>query len=65
MPDTRFTAEFWIDKEGYLTGRVRFPQSDAATLEALSEIIDQFARRLECQHYEVLNMLRKQGENAR
>lgn len=64
MTDTRFTAEFHIDREGYLVGKVRLPKSDAATLEALSEIIDQFAKRLEVPHYQVLNLLRKQGENA-
>jgi hypothetical protein len=64
MPDTRFHAEFYIDKQGYLTGRVRFPKDDSATLEALNAIIDEYAKRLETSHHDVMNLIRRQHNES-
>ncbi len=43
MKDTRFTAEFWIDKHGELVGTVRLPKENTVVLEALVEIVQNFA----------------------
>lgn len=58
MSDTRFHAELYVDKEGFLTGKVRIPKDHAAALEALNECVNAFAKATERPHYVVLNDLR-------
>ncbi len=43
MSDTRFTAEYWHDKKGYLVGAVRLPAERVVVLEALADIITRYS----------------------
>ncbi len=43
MSDTRFTAEYWLDRKGYLVGAVRIPKQREVVLEALADIISRFS----------------------
>ena len=58
MSDTRFHAELYIDKQGFLTGKVRIPSDHLAALEALNECVNAFATATKRPHYVVLNDLR-------
>jgi len=57
MKDTRFTAEFWINKQGELVGSCRLPKENTVVLEALVEIVQNFAAKNEMEFNEVLSDL--------
>ncbi len=57
MKDTRFTAEFWINKKGELVGSVRLPKENSVVLEALVEIVQNFASKNGKEFNEVLSDL--------
>ena len=57
MKDTRFTAEFWINKHGELVGSVRLPKENTVVLESLVEIIQNFASKNNREFNEVLSDL--------
>ena len=56
--DTRFTAEFWINKQGELVGCCRLPKEDTVTLEAIAEVIGKFAEKTNQSYSTVINDLR-------
>ncbi len=54
MMDTRFTAEFWVNKQGELVGTVRLPSQSTVTVEGLVEIISKLAEQRNMTFEEVL-----------
>ncbi len=57
MKDTRFTAEFWINKKSELVGSVRLPKENTVVLEAFVEIVQNFASKNGKDFNEVLSDL--------
>ena len=55
--DTRFTAEFWVNKQGELVGTVRLPAQSTVTVEGLVEIITKLAEQRNMTFEEVLTDL--------
>ncbi len=62
--DSRFTVELYLDKHGYMVGKIRLPEYRPIVIEGLNEVINQFAKKLDISHHEVLNLLVQQQRNA-
>ena len=54
MSDTRFTCEFWVNKQGELVGSMRLPKEGTVVLEALVDIVERYAAQHNTEFEQVL-----------